>query len=417
VTPARPGWRVSASAGRAALASLVLLLGGCGHRADPLPPLRRTPPALGEFRLAQRGDALEVSARAPRSSVDGVALERVSVEFLWAEGTVDLEKAGRRKEVSAVPGARVVETLPVPAPGTLVRAAARAVVGRDRGPRTLILSLLAQAPLEAPRETTAVLESRGVVVRWAGPVPEPVKGPSLASLVTSDVEAPASASEGRGRSRPPSGRNRPAAPAAPPSAPVAPPSAPAAPPSAPAAPPSAPAAPPSAEEPEAPEAATHGFHVYRRVEPESYGPPITAEPTTEHGVLDPAPPQGRRACYVVRAVASDDPLIESAPSGEACVDVRDIVPPAAPTGVAVLPREEGLEVVWTPSPETDLAGYRVYRASGDGERTRVAEVPLGTTTWLDTGAAAGILHHYTVSAVDAAGNESAMSEAAEARRR
>jgi len=387
---------VIASAGRAGAAGLVLLLVACGHRADPLPPLRRTPPALGEFRLAQRGDALEVSARAPRSSVDGVALERVSVEFLWAEGTVDIEKAGRKKEATALPGARVVERLPLPAPGTLVRAAARARAGGDRGPRTLILSLLAQDPVEAPGETTATLEPEGVVVRWTGPVPEPVKGPSLASIVAPDAERPGSPpAEGPGQRRPASGRGRPV----------------------PAAEPSARATPPSPEEPGEPVAATHGFHVYRRVEPESYGPPITAEPTIEHGVLDPAPPQGRRACYVVRAVASDDPLIESAPSSEACVDVRDIVPPAPPTGVAVLPRAEGLEVVWTPSPETDLAGYRVYRESGDAGRTRVAEVDLGTTTWLDTAAAAGMLHRYTVSAVDAAGNESAPSDAAEARRR
>jgi len=320
-----------------------------------------------------------------------VALERLSIEFLWAEGTVDIEKAGRRKEVSALPGARVVETLPVPAPGTLVRAAARAAVGRDRGPRTLILALLAQAPLEPPRETTAVLAPEGVVVRWTGPVPEPVTGPSLRSLVTPDTGAgPPAGAQGPGLP-PRSGRSAP--------------------------PPSGAPAPAETETEEAPAPAGYGFHVYRRVDPARYGPPITAEPTTEHGVLDPAPPQDGRACYEVRAVASDNPLIESAPSNEACVDVRDIVPPAAPSGVAVLPREEGLEVVWTPSPETDLALYRVYRASGDGERGRVAEVPLGTTTWVDATAASGALHHYTVTAVDAAGNESAPSEAAEARRR
>ena len=37
----------------------------CGHRGDPLPPLRHTPPGLAEFRLAQRGDALEVTLLTP----------------------------------------------------------------------------------------------------------------------------------------------------------------------------------------------------------------------------------------------------------------------------------------------------------------------------------------------------------------
>ncbi len=115
------------------LAALAALAPACGHRGDPLPPRRRTPPAPQEFRLAQRGDALEVRAIAPAASVDGVAYETLTVEFLYAEGQQDLEKAGRRHTVPAVPGSRVVETLPLPRPGTTVRAAARAVAGGRRG--------------------------------------------------------------------------------------------------------------------------------------------------------------------------------------------------------------------------------------------------------------------------------------------
>src|SRR5512143_3364728 len=89
---------------------LVLALSpACGHRGDPLPPRRRTPPPPQEFRLAQRGDALEARAIAPSSSIDGVPYEAVSVEFLWAEGQKDLEKAGQHRTVPATPGGRVVE--------------------------------------------------------------------------------------------------------------------------------------------------------------------------------------------------------------------------------------------------------------------------------------------------------------------
>ena len=76
-------------------------------------------------------------------------------------------------------------------------------------------------------------------------------------------------------------------------------------------------------------------------------------------------------------MASTDPLVESAPSNEACVEVRDIAAPATPTGLAVLPREGGLEVLWSPSAELDLAGYRVYRAVAGGRSERVAETGLG----------------------------------------
>jgi len=161
----------------------------------------------------------------------------------------------------------------------------------------------------------------------------------------------------------------------------------------------------------------HGFLVYRRVGSAPYGPPLVDTPTSVGSLTDTHPPLGQTACYVVRAAASTSPLIESAPSNEVCLAARDVVAPAAPVGVAVLPRDEGLEVVWTPSPETDLAAYRVYRESGTGERTRVAEVPVGTTTWLDTTAEPGLLHRYVVTAVDTAGNESAPSTPAEGRRR
>ena len=48
----------------------------------------------------------------------------------------------------------------------------------------------------------------------------------------------------------------------------------------------------------------------------------------------------RRWCYVVRTAASVEPVVESAPSNEVCVDIRDVAPPAAPVGVAD-PRRRG----------------------------------------------------------------------------
>jgi len=117
---------------------------------------------------------------------------------------------------------------------------------------------------------------------------------------------------------------------------------------------------------------------------------------------------------VVRAVASTDPLVESAPSNEACVDNRDVSAPAAPAGVAVLPREGGLEVLWGPSADADLAGYRVYRAAPGAPRERIAEVGTNRSAWLDETARRGIAYAYTVAAFDQAGNESAPAEPVEA---
>jgi hypothetical protein len=359
----------------------VATIPACGHRGDPLPPLRHTPPGLAEFRLAQRGDALEVSLLTPAASVDGIAFERLVVEILYAEGAKDLDKAGTRRELQAYPRQRVVETLPLPAPGTIARAAARGIVGREKGPRTLTLALVAQEQVVAPGELKARLVDAGVRLDWAGEVPKPVSAAVLPP-------------------RPPGFGLPPASPKA-----------------------------PEGEGPKAPgapvdsggvlkvttvEVRKSGFQVYRRVGTENHRLPLGQQPLEERSFTDAAAPRGATACYVVRAAASIDPLVESAASNEACLEVRDIVSPAAPTGAAVLPRERGLEVLWTPSPEDDLAGYRVYREAPGEPRARVADVEPARSAWLDTSARPGVVYQYDVTAFDRAGNESPRAPAVEA---
>jgi hypothetical protein len=371
-------------------AALVAASLACGHRGDPLPPLRHSPPGLAEFRLAQRGDALEVTLLTPAASVDGIAYERLVVEILYAQGEKDLEKAGERREVLAYARQRVVETLPLPAPGTIARAAARGIVGREKGPRTLTMALIAQTPIAAPGELRARLVADGVRLDWVGDLPKPVAAAVLPPRLPG---APA-----------PGARPIPSRPleSTPPRA---------------------------APEPGKPEAATDparegaravtvevrkaGFHVYRRVGTESYRLPLAQQPLEEPSATDTQAPQAATACYVVRAAACIDPLVESAASNEACLEVRDIQPPAATTGTAVLPRERGLEVLWTPSPEPDLAGYRVYREAPGEPRSRLVELEAARSAWLDATARPGVVYQYDVTAFDRAGNESSRSPAVE----
>jgi hypothetical protein len=379
------------------LASAALALSAaCGHRGDPLPPRRRTPPPPQEFRVAQRGDALEVSATAPAASVDGVPYEAVSVEFLWADGQQDLEKGGRRRMVAAKPGARVVDTLPLPAAGATVRVAARALAAGRKGQRTLTVALVARTPLEPPSELTATVAHDGVALSWHGPRPRPAPAPAAPPAPTSGPPAAAPVqpppSPAGGEARAPGGAK-----AEPPAA---------------AARGEAAAAAEAGASPEGPR--TSGFFVYRRVGSAVYGAPLTEEPLERRGLTDALVPLGAKACYVVRAVASTQPLVESTPSNEACAEMRDIAPPAAPAGLAVLPREGGLEILWSPSAESDLAGYRVYRAAPGAEPERVAEVAAGRASWLDESAQRGVAYRYQVTAVDPSGNESERTEPVEA---
>jgi hypothetical protein len=157
-----------------------------------------------------------------------------------------------------------------------------------------------------------------------------------------------------------------------------------------------------------------GFFLYRRLGTERYHIPLAQEPLAERRTTDAGAPEGRQACYVVRAVASVDPLVESAASNEVCLEVKDVAPPAAPAGLAVLPRERGLEVLWAPSNEPDLAGYRVFREAAGETRRMVAEVEVGRSAWIDTEARAGVVYQYSVAAFDRAGNQGPAATAVEA---
>lgn len=81
----------------------------------------------------------------------------------------------------------------------------------------------------------------------------------------------------------------------------------------------------------------------------------------------------------------------------------DTVAPSAPTGVAAAAGNGQVQIVW--SPATDNVGVVGYRVSRDG-----ALVGSPTATeYLDTGLVNGQAYTYTVAAVDAAGNTSAVA--------
>jgi len=107
--------------------------------------------------------------------------------------------------------------------------------------------------------------------------------------------------------------------------------------------------------------------------------------------------------------------VESRDSEEACLKVEDVTPPLPPTGIAVVVREGAIEVSWSPSPEPDLARYRIYRAvvGEEGPPQRVAEISPPETSFRDTDLETKRVYSYRVTAVDKAGNESEPSVEAE----
>lgn len=139
----------------------------------------------------------------------------------------------------------------------------------------------------------------------------------------------------------------------------------------------------------------------------------TSAPTYE----DKQPQFGSTYTYSVRSVLQiDGHELESSDSNPSTITMRDIYPPSAPQGlVAVFVPQLGdtpahLELSWAINPETDVAGYNVYRSEQqDTLGQRLNPELLLTPAFRDMSAVAGRSYFYIVTAVDRSGNESSPS--------
>jgi hypothetical protein len=127
-----------------------------------------------------------------------------------------------------------------------------------------------------------------------------------------------------------------------------------------------------------------------------------------------------RAQRVARVTVDGKTLeIDGEFSAAVRVDVKDVFPPAVPTGLAAVASlganggETAIDLSWQPDTEADVAGYVVYRREGDGEWERISPAePVVGPAFRDTRVQQGHTYRYAVSAVDQGGHESARSEEA-----
>jgi len=93
---------------------------------------------------------------------------------------------------------------------------------------------------------------------------------------------------------------------------------------------------------------------------------------------------------------------------------HDSFPPAAPSGVqavySAVPERPFIDITWTPNTEPDLAGYNVYRHTGNEPPVKINTELVKTPRFADPGIQTGMKYFYLVSAVDLRGNESGRSE-------
>ena len=156
-----------------------------------------------------------------------------------------------------------------------------------------------------------------------------------------------------------------------------------------------------------------GYNIYRSTERGRTGErPLNTEPVRTSGYIDRAVENGKVYYYRVRTVDSPvPPGKESLDSEEVAASPTDRTPPAAPTGVTVVPGVGRVFLTWNESKERDLAGYHVYRSTKSGaDHVRLTDTVVRRTTFSDETVRSGANYYYTVTAVDMSGNESVHSK-------
>jgi len=336
----------------------------CGKKGPPLPPYKPDPQPAGAVKAWQQGSNLAVSFQAARTTVEGRPLDVHEVEVVVADRAGDLAKVGTVYRFHVAPGEVRTELVPLPAPGSSVRVGVRSRAGGVRAPIASIFTLTVHEPPATPAGITAKNDPAGVLLTWPTVPPTPVP------------------------TAPPT--PRPVAPVAPGAILAATPV------------------------PTPTPAPIAGYQIRRRP-PTGAAVLLSEKPIAGPPFLDETALGSGRFCYTVRRVIVAEPVIASADSPEGCVDVKDVRPPQPPVGLTAQPRNGGFELAWSPSPDADVTVYRVYRAATGTMPQKLAEKPAAERTYVDASAPArGTAYRFTVTAVDAAGNESSPSSPAEA---
>jgi hypothetical protein len=371
----RPPFRATA-AGRTALAALLALAaiaGGCGKAGDPEPPLRVIPRAAGDLTAQQRG--LEVILRFgyPQVTTAGRTLPTVDRVEVW----------GLVRPLTEPPAADADQGEPQ---------APQPAVPPPLDPRELAGATSLQGALTGD-EVTAAASGDQLVVRLPIQRPEGREGRWYTVRTGSGRELSAFSNQAvlvtTAPPEPPRGLR-------------------------------ASAGGEGIElswQAEATEAAAvEGFHVYRRnATARDFAEPVGFAGPDDRSLTDRGAGFGQRYVYAVTAVASRVPLVESAIAATTEVDYRDRFAPPPPGALVALSEPGRVRLLWDASNVPDVAGYHVYRRTGEaGEWRRLTDQPAATPEWTDGELPAAATVSYRVTAIDRLGNESEPGEPATA---
>lgn len=151
---------------------------------------------------------------------------------------------------------------------------------------------------------------------------------------------------------------------------------------------------------------------------------LTAGEGDAGGVVDRTAEIGQTYTYTAQRVRNTtldgrDVTLWGPSAGPVTVAMKDTFPPSAPSGLVAAPGPGSIDLSWEPvevrAKGERLAGYRVYRrADGDTAWTGLSEQLVPEPAFRDRSVQPGGSYRYRVTAVNAAGNESAPSAEATA---
>jgi predicted small lipoprotein YifL len=408
----------------AAIATLAVVAGGCGKKGPPLPPFVRIPAAVETIDATRFGDDVYVTLTVPAENVDTslpANVARVDVYGYTGAAAPPLTRwAEFGTLVSSIPVTAPPPTPegtappPVSGPGSPASSAVFpgsviTIIDRldgdelKQGPVPAVQPLRPEVVSPAPSRPSGPLRRFYVAIPFNergqfGPpgkrvdmVLTPLPEPPAGLQVTYDPTAIVLSWE-------PSGGllgflfDRPLPPEVPPFDFVEP---------------SSSVAPPDAEA-AAPEGPTT-YHVYR----ETSRPMASSEPsptwrTTRPVAINDTPLAGTTLrdaiefgvehCYTVRAQRGG---VLSTPSSRVCVTPSDTFPPSVPTGLAAVPSDGAINLIWEPNSDSDLGGYLVLRRGpGDATLRQLTSTPLTDARYRDAAVESGAQYSYAVVAVD-----------------
>lgn len=147
---------------------------------------------------------------------------------------------------------------------------------------------------------------------------------------------------------------------------------------------------------------------------EVLGEPLTGQRYTDSGLIN-----GRTYFYKVQSLLKYQGYrVDGGVSEVISAMPVDQTPPAPPAGVAAVQTDDGVKVVWEPSGDPEVSGYRVYRRMADKQQPEhIGDVVAPYSLFIDKQPPEQARAYYSVTAVDKAtpANESDFSREATTR--